>query len=353
MFAGLGVPVARGRARVPRVPARTSRRWSRRSTSAGPPPAGRRSSTTPATTSRGRWPCCAGPTCCWSTRSATASTWWPRRARSSTSATACCACRARPGCGTSWARPRCAVPPVRRGRHRRRRSTGRCACPPTSGPARAARPARAVGRPRAGRLARRPARRRRLTAPTAGLQAGRQPASARRQRPSRSRSTTAAGPSSDQVGPVQQLGGRLVAADRHPQRCGRPGRPGGRGRRRPAGRPRRRRRSTTAPKPAGQRLERGALVGWRSAGAARPTSCAGRASSPERAAWSRAHAATRLGRVGVPPVVEGERQALGLDVHPGRALGRPPSARPRRRPPATRPASGWSTRSPSRTTSRP
>src|SRR4029453_11166486 len=59
----------------------------------------------PRDASRGRWPCCAGPTCSSSTPSATVSTWWPRRAASSTSATPCCACPGRRGGGTRGGPP--------------------------------------------------------------------------------------------------------------------------------------------------------------------------------------------------------------------------------------------------------
>ncbi len=42
------------------------------------------------------------PTSCWSTRCATGSTWWPRRARCSTRPTACSCSPARPAPGRSW-----------------------------------------------------------------------------------------------------------------------------------------------------------------------------------------------------------------------------------------------------------
>ena len=62
----------------------TRTRWSRPwtgSTSGGAPRAGPRSCSRWRTTTPGRWPPCPATTSCWSTRCATASTWWPRRAR--------------------------------------------------------------------------------------------------------------------------------------------------------------------------------------------------------------------------------------------------------------------------------
>ena len=84
--------------------ARRSRRRPAGQRAVGRRRAGPRSCSTPPTTSLARSPPCAVPTSSWSTRSATGSTWSPRRARWSTSATACWPSARRPACGTSSAR---------------------------------------------------------------------------------------------------------------------------------------------------------------------------------------------------------------------------------------------------------
>ena len=123
VFGALLLPVARGAARVPRVPAGGRRAGGPTQQRVGDARRGRRSCTTlsddfPPLGRRAP----AAPTCCWSTRSATASTSWPRRACSSATrvlvlSTEAGACDELGDAGVSRQ-------PVRRGGHRRRVARG-------------------------------------------------------------------------------------------------------------------------------------------------------------------------------------------------------------------------------------
>ena len=139
---GPGVPQPAGAGRVSRLRGRRgAHRRARSTTPWATAEAGRRSCSRSKTTGPARWPRSPCPTCCWSTRCATGSTWWPRRARCSTRSTGSWCSRARPAPGRSWCgggRARCQ--PLRRRRAPRRpctpRSRGR--------PAARARPAAAA-----------------------------------------------------------------------------------------------------------------------------------------------------------------------------------------------------------------
>ena len=150
---------------------------------------------TPATTTPARWPPCAATTCCWSTRSATASTWWPRKGRWSTSATACWPLSPEAG---AWDELEGVVrrgPPLRHHRHRRRpgRRRWRRAAPSAAARGgRAAAPGRGAARPR----------------DWLDDQLGRQPARCKQAR------RAPGGPVDHQVGRSEQLRRRLAPA--HP-----------------------------------------------------------------------------------------------------------------------------------------